>query len=57
MPKHYCFLEVPSSQGQRIARENFLTERGIYPIWYSPPHDDALTALLDGLMQTEKAGP
>ncbi len=49
MPKHYAFLETPDSNSVRIARENFLTERGIFPIWYNLPHDEAIIALLDGL--------
>ena len=49
MPKHYTFLPAPENGGARIAREDFLTRRGIFPIWYDLPHDEALTALLDGL--------
>ena len=52
MPKHYAFLELPCSDEVRIDREHFLTERGIYPIWYDGPHDEALTALLAGLLDT-----
>ena len=54
MPKHYAFLVKPSDNGERIERENFLTERGIYPIWYDLPHDEALMALLEGLYDWEK---
>jgi hypothetical protein len=50
MPKHYCFLPLPDGDTIRIERENFLTKRGIYPIWYSLPHDESLVALLDGLI-------
>jgi hypothetical protein len=50
MPKHYCFLQVPDKEEVRLDREHFLTERGVYPIWYNLPHDIALTALLDGLL-------
>ena len=50
MPRHYAFLSEPNSDAKRIARENFLTERGIYPIWYSGQHDDAIMALLAGLL-------
>ncbi len=49
MPKHYAFLAKPETDGDRIGRENFLTERGIYPIWYDLPHNEAIAALLDGL--------
>lgn len=56
MPKHYCFLPIPDSDATRIERENFLTQRGIYPIWYPLPHDDSNTALLDGLFSTDNGG-
>ena len=49
MPKHYAFLAKPDNDANRIEREGFLTERGIYPIWYDLPHDEAIMALLDGL--------
>jgi SIR2-like domain len=49
MPKHYCLLCLPEDDAVRIDRENFLTQRGIYPIWYRLPHDESVTALLDGL--------
>ena len=49
MPKHYAFLTKPDSDADRIARENFLAYRGIFPIWYDLPHDEAIMALLDGL--------
>jgi hypothetical protein len=42
MPKHFCFLMAPPDNTTRIERENFLTQRGIYPIWYGPPHDESL---------------
>jgi hypothetical protein len=50
MPRHYAFLALPDSGGVPIDRERFLTERGIYPIWYDGPHDDAISALLAGLL-------
>ena len=49
MPKHYAFLTKPGHDADRTAKESFLTERGIYPIWYDLPHDEAIMALLDGL--------
>ena len=49
MPKHYAFLAKPGTDVDRIGRENYLTERGIYPIWYDLPHNEAIAALLDGL--------
>ena len=53
MPKHYAFLEKPQDDSERIDRENFLTDRGIYPIWYDLPHDEAIMSLLDGLNMGE----
>ena len=49
MPKHYAFLAKPDSDTARVAREGFLTERGIFPVWYDLPHDESIMALLDGL--------
>ena len=49
MPKHYAFLAKPRTDADRIGRENFLTDRGIYAIWYELPHNEAIAALLDGL--------
>jgi hypothetical protein len=58
MPKHFCFLLGPPDNITRIERENFLTQHGIYPIWYGPPYDDSLMALLDGLtVEGAGAGP
>ncbi|MGP9810989.1 SIR2 family NAD-dependent protein deacylase [Rhodopseudomonas sp. NSM] len=50
MPKHFAFLELPSTEKKRIEREHMLTNGGIFPIWYEGPHDQALTALLAGLL-------
>ncbi len=50
MPKHYAFLRLPESQELRIDRENFLSECGIYPIWYDEDHDTSLILLLSGLL-------
>jgi hypothetical protein len=49
MPKHYCFSHRPADEAMRLEREIFLTQRGVYPIWYDLPHDECVTALLDGL--------
>ena len=54
MPKHYCFLQTPDSDTTRIEREHFLTQRGIYPIWYPSPHDESHIALLDGLLSADR---
>ncbi len=55
MPKHYALLTKPQDDNDQIAREHFLTERGIFPIWYDLPHDEAIMALLDGLDADETA--
>jgi len=51
MPKHYAFLRLPSADETRIERENFLSKRGIYPIWYVGEHDECIMALLAGLVK------
>lgn len=51
MPKHFALLPVPESNVARIERENFLSERGIYPIWYDGAHDESIGALLAGLLE------
>lgn len=50
MPKHFALIAAPEADSDRTARENFLSARGIYPIWYEGPHDDALLAILAGLL-------
>jgi len=52
MPKHYAFLPLPNTDAERLNREIFLTERGIYPIWYDGAHDSSIMALLAGLLET-----
>ena len=55
-PEHYAFL--PYYPDEHRARENFLADHGIYPIWYDAPtpadHDDAIEALLVGLLRELK---
>ncbi|WP_370722181.1 SIR2 family NAD-dependent protein deacylase [Fibrella aquatica] len=52
-PEHYAFL--PYDANKHRERENFLAERGIYPIWYNAPdptdHDESIEALLVGLLR------
>lgn len=55
MPKHYAFLSLPNSDEERVDRENFLTARGIYPIWYDGTHDESIRALLAGLVSVAGA--
>ena len=49
MPRHYALLAKPDHDSERVARENFLAARRIFPIWYDLPHDESIMALLDGL--------
>jgi hypothetical protein len=56
MPKHFALLSLPDSDPARVDRENFLTERGIYPIWYDGSHDESIQALLAGLLDAAGAG-
>jgi len=57
MPKHYAFLVCPQDDSQRVKRENWLTQRGIYPIWYADDHDGSLTCLLAGLIEVRLQRP
>jgi hypothetical protein len=56
MPKYFALLPLPDSDPARVERENFLSARGIYPIWYDGPHDESLVALLAGLVDVAGAG-
>lgn len=56
MPRHYAFLASPEFHESRVSRENFLTSRGIYPIWYDGVHDESILALLAGLLDAAGAG-
>jgi hypothetical protein len=56
MPKHFALLALPDSKSARVDRENFLTKRGIYPIWYDGAHDESIGALLAGLLISEAPG-
>jgi hypothetical protein len=55
MPKHFALLALPESDEERVKRENFLSQRGIYPIWYDGGHDESLVALLVGLLSFDGA--
>lgn len=50
-PRHFAFLSMPSDNDTRLSREHFLTERGIFPIWYDNNHDSSIQALLVGIMK------
>ena len=49
MPKHYAFVRQPATEDASIAREHFLTERDIFPVWYKGDHDECIQALLIGI--------
>ncbi len=49
--RHYCFLQHPGSNNDRIDREHFLTEHGIFPIWYNGDHNESIEALFVGMLQ------
>lgn len=50
IPDHYALLQMPGDNKERLAREHFLAERKIFPIWYTlDDHDAALEALLGAL--------
>ncbi len=51
MPRHYALLALPSRASLRIEKESILTAAGIYPIWYDGSHDEAIMALLAGLLE------
>lgn len=57
-PEHFAFLPLPTDTDWLRERESFLTDHGIYPIWYDAPtpadHDDAIEALLVGLLRELK---
>jgi hypothetical protein len=53
MPKHFAFLKIPTFEEEILQREHFLTERGIFPIWFSVEdnnYDEPIETLLIGLM-------
>lgn len=50
-PRNYAFMKRPADSARRVAREHFLSERKIFPIWYDGDHDESVEALLFGLLQ------
>ncbi len=48
MPRHYAFLKLPDPE-LVTAREHFLAERNIFPIWFDGDHTPDIEALLVGL--------
>lgn len=50
MPKHYAFLRKLDDEAN-LAREHYLTERDIFPIWYEGDHNECIQALIVGMMK------
>lgn len=50
-PKHFSFSSLPELRSDQVKRENFLTDRGVFPIWYDGDHDECILALLTGLLE------
>ena len=48
-PRHYAFLQL-ADENTRVEREKVLSRRQIFPIWYEGDHDEAIEALLVGLL-------
>jgi hypothetical protein len=53
-PKHYALCKVPGDESERVKREHFLTERNIFPIWYTDDHDECIEAVLVGMLREMK---
>ena len=51
MPKHYAFLQQPNNDSVLQKRERFLTDRGIFPIWYPGDHDESIQAFFVGMLR------
>jgi hypothetical protein len=50
-PRNYAFMKRPSDSTTQLAREHFLSERKIFPVWYDGDHDESVEALLVGLVR------
>ena len=50
LPRHYAFLPACQTDYERNEREEYLSARKIFPIWYEGDHDESIIALLDGLV-------
>ncbi len=50
--RHYAFLALPDSDGERNRRRDSLVASNIYPIWYpAGTHDESIESLLLALME------
>lgn len=53
LPKHYAFLAAPTTDEERLERQQCLAECHIYPIWYPAGcHDESIEALLTKLQSS-----
>lgn len=49
-PRHYAFLRLPDDNEARVDREHELAQLKIFPIWYDGGDDEAIEALLVGIL-------
>ena len=42
----FALLKSPTSAPEKLARDKFLSERNIFPIWYDGEHDTSIQAIL-----------
>lgn len=54
MPMNFAFMPLLKDETRRVAREHFLTNRNIFPIWYDGDHDECIMALLVGMLRALK---
>jgi hypothetical protein len=50
-PRNYAFMKRPNDGVTQLAREHFLSERKIFPVWYDGDHDESIEALLVGILR------
>ena len=54
LPHHFAFLPTPKNDDERKARQKFLADRSIFPIWYPDgEHDSSIEALFVKLLPSE----
>lgn len=51
IPRHYAFLKLRPSDGNKVERTRQLNEANIYPIWYEGDHEECIEALLELLAE------
>ncbi len=50
IPRHYAFLSSPEKSEDLIAKEKFLTEHMIFPIWYPKGEYEILDNMIELLL-------